>query len=489
MILSSLRCGLGYFGVLWLIMLISLSSARAGENSVQVLTVADAIGPATADYIEKGLREADKNNAALVVLALDTPGGLDSAMREIIQDIIASPVPVATFVSPSGARAASAGTYILYASHLAVMAPGTNLGAATPVQIGGLPGLTPDKNQEKKPKSEQEETEQAPGEDGKAGDGAEENAESSGSSAKGDAMSRKMMNDAAAYLRALAQMNGRNEQWAGEAVRESASLSADEALEKGVIDLIAHDLRDLLRKLQGREVKVLGTPRTLDTEHLVVEKFQPDWRNKLLAVLSNPNMAYILLLLGIYGLFFELYNPGSVFPGVIGGISLLLALFAFQILPVNYAGLALILLGLAFMVAEAFLPSFGILGLGGVVAFVFGSVILLDSGSPYYEISRSLIAGLAIFSVAFLLMVLNMFARIRDKPVVSGKESLIGREAKCVHSSGEALRVLLNGEYWWARSDSSILPDQHVRVVGINGLTLQVEPLGGNEHGSTLSHK
>jgi membrane-bound serine protease (ClpP class) len=443
------------------LMFACLAPAGQAETLVHVLPIKEAIGPATTDFIERGLEQARQEQAALVVLQMDTPGGLDSAMREIIQLIMASPVPVVSYVSPSGARAASAGTYILYASHVAAMAPGTNLGAATPVQIGGLPGLgdqdekKPEKNQEAE--KDPEHTEDSPGE--------------------GDTMQRKLINDAAAYLRSLAQMHGRNEEWAQQAVRESASLSAQEALDKRVIDLIAGDLPELLERLHGREVTVLGQKRVLHTQGATLKESVPDWRNRLLAVLSNPNMAYILLLLGIYGLFFELYNPGSVFPGVLGGICLLLAMFAFQILPVNYAGLALILLGLAFMIAEAFLPSFGILGIGGVIAFIVGSIILLDTHSPYYAISRGLIVGLALFSVGFFLLILNMLTRIRERPVVSGKEHLLGAEGKCLSSEREGLQVLIQGERWNARSAGQILPGQPVRVTGIEGLVLEVKGL------------
>jgi membrane-bound serine protease (ClpP class) len=387
-----------------------------------------------------------------VVLRMDTPGGLDTAMREIIQDILVSSVPVITYVTPGGARAASAGTYILYASHVAAMTPGTNLGAATPVEIGGIPDpdtLTGKDRQEKQ-----------------NGNGV----------SNGDAMERKRVNDAAAYIRGLARMRGRNMEWAEQAVREGVSLAAGEALEMGVIDLVATDVADLLGQLQGREVTILGEQVVLDTTGIQLVPIEPDWRSRLLAVITDPNVAYVLMLIGIYGLFFEFANPGYVLPGVAGAISLVLALYAFQILPVNYAGLALLALGIMFMLAEVFVPSFGALGFGGVIAFVIGSIILFDKEGTGYAVSLPLILSLSVISAGFFLFVVGAAVKARQRPVVSGQEELL-------HSTGEVIdgftgrgRIRVHGEIWRAESAVPLQRGDRVRVVGVDGLVLKVRP-------------
>ena len=439
--------------LLLLMMLVGLPTGSAtAAGSVVVLTVNDAIGPANADYVVRGLTRAVTEGAQLVVINLDTPGGLDTSMRLIIKAILASPLPVASFVAPSGARAASAGTYILYASQIAAMTPGTNLGAATPVQIGGLPGTAPepprppatDKNSPPEPL---------------------------------DTLTRKQINDAAAYIRGLAQLRGRNADWAEQAVRESASLSADEALRLKVVDYVANDVADLLKQLDGKSLNVAGQTLKLSTAGATLIDHAPDWRTQLLAVITNPSVALLLIMIGVYGLMFEFMNPGSGVGGVLGGICLLLGLYALQLLPVNYAGVGLILLGLAFMIAEAFLPSFGAIGFGGVVAFVVGAVILMDTDVPGFGIPLTLIIGMALISALLLMTLVGMALKARRRALVSGDAGLVGSLATVtgllpgLPMSGW---VQLQGEKWQVRSLSPLRLGQQVRVVARKGVLLDV---------------
>lgn len=425
-------------------------SANNTNHAVFQLTINDAIGPATDDYVERAIETAILQQASLIVIRMDTPGGLDSAMRSIIKNITNSSVPIAVYVAPSGARAASAGTYILYASHIAAMAPGTNLGAATPVQIGGISPPAMPKEKDKTDKSVPDDK---------------------------TALQRKIINDAVAYIRGLAQLRGRNQEWAEQAVREGVSLPAADALKINVIDIIAKSTADLLNLVDGRVVVVQGQKQRLKTAGLSWQDINPDWRSRLLSVITNPNIAYILMLIGIYGLILEFSNPGSIVPGTVGAICLLLAMYSFQLLPINYAGMALILLGIALMVGEAFEPSFGMLGIGGVTSFVIGSIILIDTDVPGFGIDISVIATFAVTSVILLVFVVGMAVKARKRPVVSGTEELIGKEALVIEDFEQQGKVNIHSENWNAHSDSPLHKGQHVRVVGIDGLTLYVEPL------------
>lgn len=437
------------------------ASAPATPAAVVVMTVDGAIGPASADFIVRALARAAHEHAPLAILQLDTPGGLDTSMRQIIKAILASPVPVAAFVAPGGARAASAGTYIVYASHIAAMAPGTNLGAASPVQIG------------------------------MGGAGSPGPASSAQSSDTDSTETRKITHDAAAYIRGLAQLRGRNAAWAERAVREAVSLSANEALAQHVVDLIAQDPADLARRLDGRVVMTAAGAVRIATAQAPLETVAPDWRNHFLSIIADPNVALILLTLGVYGLVFEFANPGFVLPGVAGTICLLIGLFAMQLLPINYAGLALILLGLGCLVAEAFLPTFGVLGFGGIVAFAIGALMLIDTDVPGYGIPLPLIAGLTLAGVAFVATVSSVALRARRRPVVTGAEAIVGSVGEVIDdglhptpspgstASGTPATgwARVHGERWRVACNAPLAAGCRVRVTARSGLTLTVAPL------------
>jgi membrane-bound serine protease (ClpP class) len=412
-----------------LLALALLWSACAVAAPVKLVPLDGAVGPASADFVKRAIERSPKEGVELVIVQMDTPGGLDTSMREVIKAILASRVPVAVFVAPSGARAASAGTFILYAAHVAAMAPGTNLGAASPVSIGGGMAQKDDK---------------------KGGE---------------DTMTRKVTNDAVAYIRGLAELRGRNADWAEKAVREGVSLPAHEALKLKVIDHVAADVPALLKAVGKAGAEV--------------QEVEIDWRTRVLGVITNPTVAYLLILVGIYALIFEFMNPGIVLPGVVGAIALLVALYALHLLPVNYAGLALMVLGIAFMVAEAFLPAFGSLGVGGIIAFVLGSIMLIeDTELPGFDIPLALIAGVAAASAAFLIFVLGMLARSRKRAVVSGREHMIGATGEALLDFDGEGWARVQGEQWKVRSSGPVRRGQKLRVTGMQGLVLSVEPQG-----------
>jgi membrane-bound serine protease (ClpP class) len=431
-------------------------TAPAAQRRATLIELNGPIGPAMSRYVERTLAAANNERNIVVILQMDTPGGLDTSMRDIIRAILASAVPVVSYVAPSGARAASAGTYILYASHLAAMAPATNLGAATPISIGGesnSPPVPPP-----------------------ASPGSAKKQDGPAEIPTGSAGERKAVNDAVAYIRSLAQLRGRNAVWAESAVLGAASLSANDALEEHVIDFVAKDVPDLLQQLQGRKVKTASQEVVLDTHDLTVRSVAPDWRTQLLLVLTHPTIAYGLLLIGIYGLLLEGYNPGAVLPGVVGALALLLGLYGLQLLAVNYAGLALMVLGVGLIVTEFFMPAYGSLGVGGLAAFVVGSIILFDNHSAQMQLAMPVIIGVAIAGGLIIVGIGWMAAKARRRPASTGVETMIGARVEAVNDCEERCLVRYGGELWNARTTTPLRAGQQARIVKVVDLTLWVEP-------------
>ncbi|HZW26076.1 MAG TPA: nodulation protein NfeD [Gallionella sp.] len=422
----------------------------ATAGTVVVAGIDGAISPPSAAYFLRALEQAKESQAELLVLRLNTPGGLDTSMREMIQAILASPVPVATYVSPSGARAASAGTYLLYASHIAAMAPGTNLGAATPVSIGIGGDQSPDGKDDGKGR--------APG----------------GSAPGGSTMEKKVTQDAAAYLRSLAQLRHRNTEWAEKVVREAASLSAGDALKLKVVDFVAADLADLLRQADRRSVVMEGDERRLNLAGAVIVTVERNWQERALEAVADPNVALILMMLGVYGLLFEFYNPGIGVAGIVGVISLLLAMYALAMLPINAVGVLLLIAGIVMMAAEAFFPSFGVLGIGGAVAFVVGALMLVDADVPGLRVSLALVLPLAVTSALVLAGIGSFALRARRRPVVSGAEAMVGGTAEAIEDFEGKGWVLAFGERWQARG--AMKRGERARITAVDGLILVVQP-------------
>jgi len=464
-------------------LVVTAAFGRATDKSaphpiVLLAAIEGPIGPATTRHVEKVIEAAAERQAEVLILRLDTPGGLADAMRDIISEILSSATPVVGYVAPPGAHAASAGTYILYATHIAAMAPGTNLGAATPVPIGGLPFAPPLGGD--KPRG------------GGSGDAADEEETTEAPTlgerlrllAPDEAMNAKATNDAVAFIRSLAEMHGRNADWAEKAVREAASLSSAQALEQGVIDLVAADLDELLAVLDGRTVSIGGMERVLAVSGLPVERLDMDATTRLLGVLSNPNVALVLMMIGIYGIILEFWTPGSIGPGLIGAICLTLGLYALNQLPLDYAGLALLGLGVAFMVAEAFTPTFGILGFSGLVAFVIGATMLVDTDVPAYQISWWVIGVMAALSGAVLILLLGFTWRAYRRPAVSGAARMVGSEARVLDWSVGVGHVWVEGERWQASAERELAAGDPVRVRQVDGLTLVVDPETGDDAGA-----
>jgi membrane-bound serine protease (ClpP class) len=398
------------------------------------------ISPITANYVGRVIKEAEEREAEALVILLDTPGGLDDAMRDIVKDELNSTMPIIVYVYPSGARDASAGVFLTYAAHIAAMTPGTNLGAAHPVAISpqGIGG-----GEEKK------------------GD---------------DTMMEKATEDAAAYIRSIAKKRNRNIEWAEKAVRESVSATAEEALELGIIDLIVSTVDELLEKIHGMEVELPQGSKKLDTKNAAREKIPMSFREELLKLISNPNIAYILFIVGLYGLIFEIRSPGAIIPGLLGALCLILAFYSFSVLPINYTGVALIILGIAMFVMEVLTPTYGPLTIGGIISMFIGSMMLINTDATFLQISKPLIFAAVGTTAAFLIFALGAAIKAMKRKPTTGKEGLTGAIGKTVSKiNPKGGKVFVRGEYWNAVSDKKIKKDTEVEVLEVNGLKIKVK--------------
>lgn len=420
-----------------LLILCYLFTQQCVASNVAELAIYGGIGPATADYVIRGIHQAQ--SADVVLLTIDTPGGLDRSTRKIIRALLSSNVPIVAYVAPHGARAASAGTFILYASTIAAMAPGTHLGAASPVTLGN--DLLSEKEDKKTTSTS----------------------------------NKKLMNDSVTYIRTLAQMRHRNIEFAEKAVLEAKAITAQEALQAKVIDLIAKDKPTLLASLNGKTVMQHGHQVTLDTTNPTIHKINPDWRMRFLLVITEPTVAYLLLLLGLYGIFFELVNPGVIVPGVVGGLAMLIALYALHLMPISFVGLGLLVLGITFMIAEAFVPSFGALGIGGSLAFIFGSLLLIDSPIMSYQVAWSAILAALVANVLIFTCILHMVLKVRKRKSQHGVSMLIGATGRALGDINIDGQAMIRGEIWQVRSNKPIADGEEIHVLDASGLILMVE--------------
>ena len=426
--------------------LLNTPNAQDNGGHIMVMTMEGAIGPAFSGYMETGIARAEAENAQAIIIELNTPGGLLSSTRDMVSDIVESPVPVIVWTTPSGAHAASAGTFIMYAAHINAMDSGTNLGAATPIEMGGSSPTSSEDN---------------------------------GGDANKEAMKNKALEDTSAFIRGLAEMRGRNAEWAQTAVTEAKSLTAEEALKENVIDMIATNRDELLAKLNGRDVTLKnGETVTLATDGVQVREFKPDWKVTFLSMITDPNIALIFMSIGVYGLILEFYNPGTMIPGTVGAICLIIGLYAMNVLPINAAGIILLVLGLGFMVAEAFIPSFGILGFGGLAAFVVGLAIMFDSDAmPGLAIDGGVIAGIALLGAIIVGLVVFLTVKVYRKEMDTGVEGMVGKKGEIVEWKDDHGRVRVQGEVWSAYADSNLdlKAEDTVIVAAVNQTELTIK--------------